>query len=410
MSYLQAFDVLQLKSKNVSLKDKNMSKELFQLCRNYAVEANKARSLQGDINERNRKNPPKSRSDRPGEWVWFEVYAAPQRDALNKMDEYLKQIAAKFPPAILVLGELPDLILGAKSSNQKIIAQHEFESRIFSRLEFLVDALRTLEDSIKEKGATFQVAEYLKPMLSEQRDFSGITKLDLPLGGFEQEVINLAFVGSKVFSAEHGPVGEIKVQRLLADLDLVSDFYNDPHGVEPGTWRQIVLSQYRDRLDEIVESKKKDTKKWGEYWGYFAKFTALLTLVALMAIFPFGDVAVGSNLALLFTLCGTSSAILGVLTMLNNLFDTLEKSKQLDAAARDKFFRLAQTDPATILEIGEILSQNKALREELLTGSFENILTLGSAHKLKAIAVALNFQALFQDVETLFAPISTDGS
>ena len=94
--------------------------------------------------------------------------------------------------------------------------------------------------------------------------------------------------------------------------------------------------------------------------------------------------------------------------MLHDLCDTMQKSKQLEADARDQLFRLGQKNPDVLVKIGELLSRSNALQDEVANGLLLTILRLGVASKLQGVAAALNFQGFFQDVETLFAPAGTN--
>jgi hypothetical protein len=274
-------------------------------------------------------------------------------------------------------------------------------------LDFLLTELQTLEDSLKLPGATVEFAKFLQPMTSDPRDFSLLRGLRVPTGGFEQTVVGTLLKDDPVLLDDRWVLTP-QVQRLFADIDILVSFYDDSNGVEPGTWTEVVLRQYCDRLSEALRAKKRDDTSTDKVWGWIGRAGALFALVGLMAIFPFGEAALGPTLATLIALSGSSAVILGVLTILHSLFDTLQKATSKEADARDQFFRLAQDDPDALQEIGMLLAQSNALRVGVAKGFLSNILTLGAASKLKVVAYALTYQGYYQDVETLFAPAGAD--
>jgi hypothetical protein len=273
------------------------------------------------------------------------------------------------------------------------VAASELENEIGSALKSLLADLQILEESLSSPAATLEVAELLKPLIANPNDFSALERLKIPSEGFEKKVLDIVFKRTKE-----------KDQRLLANLDLVYNFFCDTAGVNPGTWTQVVLFQYCIRLTAVVEEKKQDKEFWEKFWGWIGRVTALLSLIALMAIFPFGDAPVAPILASLLSLAGWLSTALVILTMVYDFLGRLQLENQLEADTRDKLFRLGQTDPEAIREIGEFLSHRRPWLEDFIKESFLLIITLGAAHALKAVDVALNFHGFFQDVNTLFAP------
>jgi hypothetical protein len=392
LEYLDAFKIVTINLEHYIIADRKLANEVLGLCRDYGIVAREVSNLQEKIAERNRKTPPKSRIRGSGADLWFEVYAAPHREGLNKMADYLKSIKKKFPAAVLVLSALPDSVISADTSYDKSVAASELENEIGSALKSLLADLQILEESLSSPAATLEVAELLKPLIANPNDFSALERLKNPSEGFEKKVLDIVFKRT-----------EEKDQRLLANLDLVYDFFCDPAGVNPGTWTQVVLFQYCIRLTAVVEEKKQNKEFWEKFWGWIGRVTAFLSLIALMAIFPFGDAPVAPILASLLSLAGSLSTALVILTMTYDFVGRLQLENQLEADTRDKLFRLGQTDPEAIREIGEFLSHRRPWLEDFIKESFLLIISMGAAHTLKAVDVALNFHGFFQDINTLFA-------
>ena len=400
MDYLGEFKVVKTRVEHYSLKDRELAAELFELFREYAVEARKAQRLQREIETRNRKDPPKTRVEGSGAALWFEVFAVPHREALNKMAELLKRIAAKFQAAVLVLDdELPDIVLSPSSEYQRVLASMEVETRLYSTLQYMLAELEALETSLAKPGATATLAEVLAPFLAGNRDFGLLARMRVPPGGFDQSTLN-AVLDRK----------DKDDQRLFANLDLLQSFYDEDDGVARGTWEQVVLYRYIERLTAAVDEKRESDEFWAAFWRGLAKVAALLALLALMVVFPFGEAAAAPALASFLALCASGAAILGVMTMVHDLLSGLEQAGRLELEARDKLFRLAQVNPDAVLEVGTLLSRSKALREAVAKGLVLTIVTLGAARKLRTVATALNWHGFASDVETLFeAEVSTAG-
>ena len=172
-----------------------------------------------------------------------------------------------------------------------------------------------------------------------------------------------------------------------------------------GSWIHVVLFRYMNRLERVIAAKRRTEAAWEEFWSHIRRLTALLALVALMLFFPFGDAATLPAVATVLTLSASGAAILGVVTLLvYDLLGGLQRAGRLELEARDRFFRLSQTDPDAVTEIGDLLTRSRALRDGVERGLLLTILTLGAAHKLKPVAAALEFEGFASDVETLFAP------
>jgi hypothetical protein len=394
IDYLSQFKVVKHRVEHHSLKDRKLAAELFDLFREYSVEARKAQRLQREIETRNRKDPPATRVQGSGAALWFEVFAVPHREALNKMAGLLKRIAAKFPAAVLVLDdELPDIVLNPSSDDQRVLASMEVETRLYSTLQYMLGELEALEKSLAKPGATATLVEVLAPFLAERRDFGLLTRMRVPAGGFEQSTLNAVLDRT-----------EKDDQRLFANLDLLQSFHDEDDGVARGTWEQVVLYRYKERLTAAIDEKRESDEFWAAFWRGLAKVAALLALLALMVVFPFGEVAAGPALASFLALCASGAAILGVMTMVHDLLSGLEQAGRLEVEARDKLFRLAQVNPDAVLEVGRLLSRSKALREAVAKGLVLTIVTLGAARKLRIVAAALNWHGFASDVETLFEP------
>lgn len=121
-----------------TLIDRTLGRELFSLCQEYAREAKEALRLQRKMDERNLKdsrvaraaNMPKTRKS-AGSELRFQVFAAPQREHLNKMAEILRAVAARVPAAVFVIDDLPTSVLDSRGPNQTNIAAQELENNIY---------------------------------------------------------------------------------------------------------------------------------------------------------------------------------------------------------------------------------------------------------------------------------------
>lgn len=397
--YLDAFALVELNVEHsLGLVDRKLADELLDLCRKYALVADEALRLQEKIAERNRKDPPDRRVKGSGYDLWFEVFAAPQREAISKMRDHLELIAKKFPAAVLVLGDLPAEVRTAASKYDRVKASMKLESSIYYTLRDLLSQVKTLEASLSMPAATDALADLVQPLLTEPRDFTRLKSLRLPPGGIEQQIMDL------VFNREE------REQRLLANLDLLSSLNEDPAQISPGSWEHVVLFQYSQRLSEAAAQRAQRDKAWQEFWSILGRLAAALGLIALMAIFPFGDAAIAPALASLLALAGSAATIIGVLVLvLHDVIGTLQAAGQLEADAREQLFRLGQTDPEAIQEIGALLSRSRELRAAVGRGLLVTVLTLGAARRLKVVTAAMEFDGFITDVGTLFEPSASDG-
>ena len=125
-----------------------------------------------------------------------------------------------------------------------------------------------------------------------------------------------------------------------------------------------------------------------------------------MLIFPFGEAAVAPALVTALQLAGTAAAVIGVVTLiLHQLVGSWQEAESWIGKQVDRLFRLGQDDPDALAEIGQALARSAALRRAVESGALTAVLTVGAAHRIKALGVALEFQGFADDVETLFGPV-----
>jgi hypothetical protein len=392
--YAAAFRDVGFGVENYRLVDKQLAADVLALSRAYGREAAKARRLGAEVERRRRKSPPGTRERGSGWEMWFEVYATPQREAMERMVGLVEQLAARFPAAMLVLDDLPDAVLEESGAYRQLLASVELEHRIHDMLSYLLGELQVLREGLRGPRAGATLGVRLAPLLATPRDFTAVPEMAWPEGGPEALVMETVFKRTKPTD-----------QRLLASVDLLASLYLDLDDTTRGSWLQVVLFRYMQRLEHVVDAKRKTEAAWEQFWSTIRRLTALLALVALMIFFPFGDAATLPALTAVLTLSASGAAILGVVTLLvYDLLGGLERAGKLELEARDRFFRLSQTDPDAVTEIGELLTRSQAVRDGVGRGLLVTVLTLGAAHKLKAVSAALDFEGFASDVETLFAP------
>jgi hypothetical protein len=397
--YERAFRNVGFRGEDYRLVDRRLAAELLELCRAYGREAAEARRLGAEVESRRRKSPPGTREKGSGWELWFEAFAAPQRAAMDRMVVLLGQVAELFPAAALVLDDLPESVIRESSRYRQLLASIELEHQIHRMLRYLLDELAALRTGLQGPRATAALEQRLAPLVSGPRDFTSLPGMQWPEGGPE------ALVMATVFERT-----ERTDQRLLASLDLVASVYGELDEASRGGWSQIVLYRYLTRLEQAVLAERESAAAWEAFWAAMRRVTALMALVALMAVFPFGDAATLPAMASVLTLCASGAAILGVVTLLvHDVLGSLERAGKLETDARDRFFRLSQTDPEAVTEIADLLTRSRTLRDGVARGLLLTILTLGASHRLKPVAAALEFEGFASDVETLFAPEPSPG-
>ena len=399
-SYLKDFVSTKDRGGSLGFKDPRVVDRLFGQCRDFKVVSDKALALGRKREDRNTRTPANERPSGSGNEKWFELFAGPERGLLKKMAGILKDVAGTYPPAVLVLHELPDSLTSGQTPNQVNVAKSDLGLLIHARLAVLLGELEALEATAKRPGATFHLAALLQPMLDDPRDLSRVTTLRVPPGGFEQTVLDLALKGAEEFAVDR-PVGKVDLLRVLADPDLLSRFYDDEDAVVRSVWGQRVLDNYRVRLSQTISDRERDARSVNAIWNVARRVAAALALIGLLAVFPFGEAVALPPFVALLELAGGAAAVLGILTMLHDTFGTLEAAGQLDAKAQERFFRLGQTDPEGLAEVGRLLSGSQELRSAVTNGGLLLLLTMPVA-QLRIATAALNFVGLVQDVEILF--------
>jgi hypothetical protein len=418
LSYLREFKSTKGAGGSVGFKDARVIDPLFEQCKKYKAAYDEAMALGRKMEDRIAKTPAKARPSGSAFEKWFELYAAPQREVLARMAGIMKDIAKTFAPAVLVLHELPASLLTVRGPNQPNVAKSDMEILIHDKLATLLKDLESLEATAANADATFKLAEMLQPMLARPGDLSAVGRLRLPAGGFEQTVLDNASRGVEALPMQAprqmAPAGNAvpptrrQLQRVLADPGLLSRLFYDEDAVPRTSWNQVVLANYRGRLAQTIAETEKLEKSAAAVRRVMARLAAAFSLISLMAIFPFGEAVALPALGVLLEVAGSTAAVLTILIIAHGAFAVLEEFGKLDAKARDLYYRLGQTDPDGLYQLGGLLSESKALQSAVANGGLIFVLTMPIA-RLRIVAAALTLAGLAQDLEVLFGNRDTSG-
>lgn len=372
--------------------------KLVELFRKFTSLREQVDYLQEKINERNKKAPPKERG--VGAELWFEIYAAPQRELLPKMVELLEQIRLIFPAAVLVLDHKVEES-DTRDAIRRNVAALDLARAIYGRIITMLADLDRLEASRTKPPPTAQLSEVLAPIRAG--DYSSVANLRLSDGGYEKQVLDTVFGLPPVVRGAGAVFDPRDQNRLLANLELLTAL-RDSGEIQAGTMDQIVLERYLRALTDEMQQRREADEAWAKFARWLEVFGALLALAALMVIFPFGDAAAPA-LATALAVAGGAGVAVGIALMVNQALMDLIKAGKLEQDAADKLFRLGQDDPEAVVEIGQALAQSQALRYALAEGAFLAVLSLGAAHKVKMVARALNLQGFLADLQSVFSAL-----
>lgn len=368
------------KTLGVRFKSAETQASLLKHCHAYAVASAAAVRLGEQAAARDRKRPSRDRKKGDGFDLWYQLYATAQEAEIKKMYDAYTEVHKVFPPAVLILDELPDW-MGAESKPKT--APFELAILIYVRLQQLVGELELLESTLQKAPDTEWITfEYAKPTRSikvsatssEGRTVEGTT-LAIALGKGRREL------------------GVLANPYLLADLA-----EQDPGGA----WDRIVLLRYRALLAAELDRQRQSQMAWARFWDVIGRVVAALSLLSLFALLPAAAAAAGTALAIV----GQAANAIGlVMVVLHGVVGTLEEASALEARAREHLFRLSRDDPDALREIGTLLARSNAMRKALGEGLLGALVRIGLA-RFKILAEALEIDDALDDLETLFGPAS----
>jgi hypothetical protein len=332
--------------------------------------------------------------------LWFEVYAAPQRETLAKMAAKLLDIHKVFPAAVLVLGDLPSGISGRPERG----ARGDVETDPRGEVDSSPPSGVALEDTLATEihGTVRRLVEdlkwqeaYLEAPWTPAPDAIGGKSWNLVGGGIESIMLK------DLLAATEGPARVMANPELLAAL--AGDL--DSEGILPReSWSAIVLFQYRRRLAVVIEARRERDAAWRRFWDRLARVTAALALLGALGIFPFSGPTVARGLMLLFQAAGAASGGLGiVLTIMHQVVGQLQLAAALAREAQEQLFRLAQEEPESLKSIGDVLAESAAIRRQFSDGLLVLLLEEGLS-RFRAIAQALDLIDQIENVEAVFGP------
>jgi hypothetical protein len=358
-----------------------MEKNVISLCRNYAEENEEAVRLGKMAADR---KVGSYRRKGSGDYLWFELYAAPQRAVLARMEKLVPQVAKECLAASLILGDLPDEVRpGGKLWRARVTVP----ALIYYRITDLIRDGDDLVSDLSSLAVTTSVVRPRRPNVKARLNVTG--------GGIEQQVV------TQLFRPQTR-----RVSRVLANpvvLAALDDPGTPMNPVRPGTWVSVVLRQYRQRLLGAMDAQRRADAAWAAFWGTVGRVAAALGLIATLGAFPFVEAAAPAALAVLFSAAAYSAAALSLIALLvHSIMGTLEKAGQASSDARDQLFRLAQRDPDAFHDIGLLVEESAALRRGLALGLLPLLLTMGVS-QFRVVAKALDMVGYLDDLDTLFA-------
>lgn len=369
-------------------RDRKKGKQAFKLCAEYARELQKFEDYQKSLNVRNSKDryDPAKKLDRTyAQKLWHELYASPQREVMKTMSRIINELGPIFPPAVLVLADLPkDMSKPIKSDEGA-----DYWNRARALDDLIYDNLAELKAQLIILQASMQ-----RPSQSDKLRAYIAKPGPLPGGGAEALVFNGAWEA------------EPEDNRVFADVGLIERLLEQVEERHPVSWEHAVLKRYYVYVKDEVDKRKQSQKDWDKVWGWVGRVTAALSLLALLAFPPFGLGAVGvaPAIATALSIVGSAAIALAVITLLVDLFDLFTREKEQAAKElREQMYKLGQTDPEALNEVGAVLHRNHELRAAMTTGLFLTLFKLALAKKIKPVALALELDGFLDDMQTLFA-------
>jgi hypothetical protein len=369
--------------------DRNVEKQVLALCREYSIAAAEAVRLGEKVAQR-RKGA--FRTPGTGWYLWFEVYAAPQRTELAKMEAVLPKLNAVCPAAILILDDLPDELKPNESA--PYAARIALPEKILTVVGGLLSGVEELLGTLSKPRGTAVFSALMKG--------TDPSAGRLAHGGIEQGLLDLLTTRAR---------DELLVMSNPTLLDELANSDADNPPLRSDSWESAVLYQYRRRLALVIEEQQKQDETWQTIWRWLGRLTALLALVALLAFFPFGDLAAGSALATILGVAARTAAALSLLMLfVHTILGQLQLAWRLEEQARDQIFRLFQSDPEALREVGTLVSRSAVIRRQLGQGLLQILIEAGLS-RFKIVAQALDLADHIDNFETLFTPEPTaDGA
>jgi len=369
-------------------RDRNKGKKVFRLCGEYARELAAFGNYQTSLDERNRKDrydPAKKLDRTKAQTIWHELYASPQREVMKRMSGLIKDLGAVFPPAVLVLTDLPTDI--AKPIKSEVGAEYwerarPLDDQIYDNLVQLRGQLNILEASLQKPGQSEKLSAHIaKPVSS-------------PPGGLEASVFNAAW--------EAKPENN----RVFADVGLIGRLLAQVEEQHPVSWEHAVLKRYYLYVKAEIDKKIQNQKDWDKVWGWVGRVTAALSLLALLAFVPFGlgAIAVAPAIMTALSIVTWGAFTLMVISLLHDLYDLFTyKKEEASKNLREQMYKLGQTNPESLNEVGALLRRNREVRDAMTTDLLLNLFKLALAKKIKPVALALELDGFLDDMQTLFA-------
>ena len=368
-----------------AIADRKLADAVYAKCVSFSAKLRRYRKLGEKLKERVAHEGSASTKEyvRTGyELLWFELYAAPQREAWAEMATLMHDLDRLFPPAVLVLERMePDLDRPHRTGASAAKRQHEVEQLIYDTLIELRQIANDQIATLSQPGLSRHVDEAVTAMRAQPTEVS-------PTG----------IEGAIIAAGLEAPP---EANRVLMDAALLRRVI-DRLSEEP-SWRSVVARRYVLALEAALDEVRKNAEAWGKFWGFITWATAMLSLLALMALFPFGTAAAPALIAVL-TLAGTVAAALTIVVMIHEIIGTIAQTEQTADELRMAVFRLAQHEPLALFDVANTLSRSDKLRAALTTELLTTLVKLAVASKLRPFALALELEGFLSDVEDLFHP------
>lgn len=370
--------------------DTFLEDKLLEKCADYSKYLKKFRFYQSKIDDRNYKDI--GRRDKEGNrkasyQAMFEMWAAPQRKVIDKMSKLIKEIYDLCPPVVLILQELPDDIHSNSkydSGMSKIKNRRPFGQLVFNNL---VKIRNMLNDLLSSLNQPLQCDRFSSYFASKSRKSSE--------NGIEAMVMNFVFMDK--------PNSE---NLVLVNYDLILLMYNRVIEQRPITWERAVLESYLNRLTEVIEKKRQDKKEWEARFGWIRYIAAGLSLLALLAVFPFGLGAVGVAPAIVTALAiiEVSAFLSAIIVIIHDLISLFAARNEEADALRQKLIELNQSDPEAFVNLSYVLARLHTYEKAISYDLVVTLVKLAAAQKLKPVAMAMQMEGYIGDMETLMQP------
>lgn len=333
-----------------------------------------------------------------------EIWETPLKAELQAMLTLQEELAAIFPPALMIVDDLTDTIFnwqetseakpGTVSGRASSAAENHYEAAIYDRCVELRETLGWIATSLDNPGLGATIMRALGGDPHRRWEQGGLHRIAI----VEATRLASLLTDAQSYFSLNRVMGRDKI--MIPTLDRVIEN-------QRGSFDQAVLHNHLMDLTRFLEAERKDDAFYDSLFHRIEQFAAFAVLLASLLTLVLGPEAVAVPAAVASFVSGfsTASSLLMLVVMARGIAQVLGEVDPANSEIAAALLNDGILDMAAVAEVGTLICRQRRALKAVTVDIVKELVALAIAGKVKPLAFALHVRGHLYDMQTLGIPL-----